>query len=500
MNKNRHITNKTFVLTATVGGFVIMAMMIFNSLWASRQIISATDDAVSAVSSFYLDAMADRRAKTVTNLINSNFDHMEKALPIFANEGIETQEDLRNTIGKITSLLSLSRFALINEDNIVYTQYTTYTGGSRHEFLNSEKMDSRIISTVSLYGSSKQLCLAIPANDLTLMGQRFKACLVQIDFKDIVDLLAFDDQGRTYFGLYSSTGANLSDTGLGPVILEDNILEATKSLIPSDKWETLKKDFENGTAGSMYFSSSNSDATLSYVPIPDTDWQMVVLIRESVIHGQIRSVSEQNRIFSTYQIIFTVITMMLFAGILMLMLRSISMKKLEEEKENSKTFLSLANTDALTGIRNKHSYSEAENLLNQKIREGQIGNLAVVVCDINGLKHVNDTQGHSAGDKLIKDASAMICSYFKHGSVFRVGGDEFVVLLQGTGFDTMDEVINAFNQKTEANIITKDVVVSIGYSTLESGDRQLRDVFERADQMMYERKQTLKAMGAYTRD
>ena len=57
--------------------------------------------------------MADHDAQTITNLIDSNFDHMEKALSIFENEGIETQEDLRDTIGKITSLLSLSRFALI---------------------------------------------------------------------------------------------------------------------------------------------------------------------------------------------------------------------------------------------------------------------------------------------------------------------------------------------------------------------------------------------------
>ena len=140
MSKKRQITNKTFILTAAIGGFIIMALMIANSVWTSRQVISATDDAVSAVSSFYLEAMADRRAKTITNLINSNFDHMEKSLPIFADEGIEDQEGLRNTIGKIASLLSLKNFALINEDDVVYTQYTTYTGGSRHAFLASDKI------------------------------------------------------------------------------------------------------------------------------------------------------------------------------------------------------------------------------------------------------------------------------------------------------------------------------------------------------------------------
>ncbi|MCR5282584.1 MAG: hypothetical protein K6E18_04380 [Lachnospiraceae bacterium] len=94
--------------------------------------------------------------------------------------------------------------------NIVYTQYSTYTGRSRHPFLSEETLSGRTISTVSLYGSSKQLCLALPTPDLKIMGKHFKACFVQIDINDIVDLLAFDDNGRTYFGLYSKSGVNLS--------------------------------------------------------------------------------------------------------------------------------------------------------------------------------------------------------------------------------------------------------------------------------------------------
>ena len=113
---------------------------------------------------------------------------------------------------------------------------------------------------------------------------------------------------------------------------------------------------------------------------------------------------------------------------------------------------------------------------------------------------VNDTLGHAAGDQLIKDASEMLCKAFSHGAVFRIGGDEFVILLQGEGFDTMDEVIGALNRKVEANIKADKVVVSIGYAVLTPQDRRLGDVFERADNMMYERKKALKQMGAKTRE
>ena len=83
--------------------------------------------------------------------------------------------------------------------------------------------------------------------------------------------------------------------------------------------------------------------------------------------------------------------------------------------------------------------------------------------------------------------------------MFRIGGDEFAVILQGRGYETMHDVMNEFNRKVEENIKTGAVVVSIGYSELTPEDKLIHDIFERADQMMYKRKQQLKKMGAKTR-
>ncbi len=121
-----------------------------------------------------------------------------------------------------------------------------------------------------------------------------------------------------------------------------------------------------------------------------------------------------------------------------------------------------------------------------------------MVGDINGLKYVNDTFGHAAGDQLIKDATALICEQFPHGAVYRVGGDEFVIILQGEGYDTMQEAIDEPNRKVESNIKENGVIIAVGYSVYGSEDQYLRDVFERADQMMYERKKELKASGTPT--
>lgn len=500
MKKKKRITNRTFLLTAVIGSLLIMLMVTANSIWSSNQTRLETDEAVSAVSRFYLDTMADRRAQTVSNQISNEFSQMEKALSYIRDEKIESQEELRETLGKIKNLLSLNRFALVDQDDVVYTQYTTYSGRSRHEFLSEEKMNDRIISTVSLYGSSKQLCLAIPTPDLTIMGKPFKACFIQIDIKDIIDLLAVDDQGRTYFALYSQNGSNLSGTELGPVISNQNIFDATKGLVSEDVWKENYDHFADDVRGSMTFSSGGVKETMCYVPIRDTGWEIAVLIHESVILDQIRGISEKNLSTSRNQIVFTFLAVLIFAAVLLLELTSLSKDRLDAEKETSKTFQNMANTDSLTGVRNKHAYSEYEGVLNRKIQNKEIQELAVVVCDINGLKYINDTQGHAAGDQLIKEACALICEYFKHGAVFRVGGDEFVVILQEKGYETMDEEIGKLNKKVEANIKNNGIVVSIGSSVLQPDDSQLHDVFARADHMMYERKSKLKSMGAKARD
>lgn len=515
MNRKIHLTNKTFVLTAVIGSFLILAMLTANTVWSSKQTGSATEEAVSAVSAFYLDAMADRRSKIITNMINNTFDEMEKALVFLEGENVSSQEELRDAIGKLKSLLSIQRFALVDVDDIVYTQHTTYTGRSRHDFLSQEKMEGRIISTVTLYDSTRQLCLAIPASGLSIMGKAFKACFVQMDINAIVDLLAFDDQDGTYFALYSANGGNISGTPLGPVISDRNILEATRGVAEENAWKKTCDNFAAGAGGSMTFASGQAQETLCYVPVQGTGWEMAVLIRDSVIRDQIRHISEKNLVTSRNQIIFAIVVVLLLAAVLLWELRMLAANRLEEEKKASRTFRDMANTDPMTGVQNRHAYYETEAVINQRLEEtrhqqqeedsprqqekNNPQKLAVVVCDINGLKYTNDTKGHAAGDRLIKDASAMICAYFPKESVFRVGGDEFALLLEGEAYDTMEEALRAFNRKIEANIKEDTVVIAAGYAVLESGDRRLHDVFDRADRMMYERKKQLKEMGAKTR-
>lgn len=151
----------------------------------------------------------------------------------------------------------------------------------------------------------------------------------------------------------------------------------------------------------------------------------------------------------------------------------------------------MANLDALTGVKNKHAYVDMEAHLNKQIEDGKSMEFAVGVLDVNGLKQINDTMGHHAGDLYIQEACSMICNIFKHSPVFRVGGDEFAVLLQGTDYRNREALEQKLREQNLENKGAGRVVVACGIDEFRE-DRNLAAVFERADKRMYEEKRKLK--------
>lgn len=161
-------------------------------------------------------------------------------------------------------------------------------------------------------------------------------------------------------------------------------------------------------------------------------------------------------------------------------------RKLDVEK-------SIARTDGLTGAKNKYSYGEVEKVLNEKMKGDVPLELSLVVCDINNLKLINDTYGHAVGDKSIIEAKNMIASVFKNSSVYRVGGDEFVSILEGSDYYKRDHLMNELIKINLKNKEENKVVVACGMADYNKDtDNSLREVFVRADELMYKNKEELK--------
>ncbi|MCR4911534.1 MAG: GGDEF domain-containing protein [Bacilli bacterium] len=154
----------------------------------------------------------------------------------------------------------------------------------------------------------------------------------------------------------------------------------------------------------------------------------------------------------------------------------------------------IAYRDSLTGVKSKHAFSEFEASFDEEIKQNSNFSCTILVCDVNGLKKVNDTLGHSVGDQYIKDSCYLICHTFKHSPVYRVGGDEFVVVLSGDDYTNRKELLKEINDTIDVNHTQGGISISIGYADyIPNVDHCLQDLFKRADEMMYQRKKELKA-------
>ncbi|MCR5429522.1 MAG: substrate-binding domain-containing protein [Lachnospiraceae bacterium] len=119
--------------------------------------------------------------------------------------------------------------------------------------------------------------------------------------------------------------------------------------------DDTRKNFARGIGGDMSFTAGDVAETLYYVPIENTEWEMAVLISESVINEHIRSISEHSLASSRKQIIMTLSFVILFATVLLLEFRSMSKRRLEAEKETSRTFKNMAKTSThLTARRREY--------------------------------------------------------------------------------------------------------------------------------------------------
>ena len=153
--------------------------------------------------------------------------------------------------------------------------------------------------------------------------------------------------------------------------------------------------------------------------------------------------------------------------------------------------------DGLTGVKNKLAYLEALAELETALESGELTEYGVVVFDVNGLKLINDTLGHEAGDEHIKSGCSIICRQFDHSPVFRIGGDEFVAILKGSDYMNREELLEAFRNKSFENQKNGEVVVASGLAVYDaSTDSSYNDVFKRADEAMYEQKRALKSARA----
>ena len=168
-------------------------------------------------------------------------------------------------------------------------------------------------------------------------------------------------------------------------------------------------------------------------------------------------------------------------------------------KENINSLNQQVFEDALTHVKNKAAFSDFTDDLQSRIdiSDPEL-EFAIGMFDCDNLKQINDRYGHEKGDVYLKTASRAICNTFKHSPVFRIGGDEFSVILMNDDYQSREDLLKKFkNLVDDINNSAKNeweqVNVSLGISEYDSdNDSAVSDVVRRADKIMYEDKSNRK--------
>jgi len=169
-----------------------------------------------------------------------------------------------------------------------------------------------------------------------------------------------------------------------------------------------------------------------------------------------------------------------------------SIRDISEKEQIQKQLQYLTVHDSLTGLYNRTFFDQETNLL----EKGYSDPVGVIVCDVDGLKQINDTFGHDAGDELLRAAATVIKNSFrKDDIVARIGGDEFVVLLPSSDHETVKDsydrikkgiaLYNGANPKLPLSI-------SVGFAIKDGANTSLNDTFKQADNNMYIEKRAKK--------
>ena len=324
---------KNSIFIAAIGILLVMLILVLGSIWIGRSAKADSEDAVTTVSHLYLNELAGRREQVVEANLQQRIDDMNTALDLMTGDDLSSVENLQNYQAKMRQYFGLEKFAFVNEDGKIYT-----ADGIIHDIEEYDvdffSLKDVSISIKNLKTKDKKVVIAQPVSR-SVDGNKLIVCYEEIDMDEMLKGISMDAQesDATFSNLYTNDGVALTNSILGGLAVEDNLIEAL-SHADYDKgysYDKVLEEFENLERGEVSFTYDDIHETLSYVPVEGTNWMLTYLIRESVISDKISYVSDGIIFRSIIQSIVTVLVLLLIFGFIFVQNRR-SMQLLVEKE------------------------------------------------------------------------------------------------------------------------------------------------------------------------
>ncbi|MBQ3466362.1 MAG: response regulator [Firmicutes bacterium] len=324
---------KNSMFIAAMGILLVMLILVLGSIWIGRSAKADSEDAVTTVSHLYLNELAGRREQVVEANLQQRIDDMNTALDLMTGDDLSSVENLQNYQDKMRQYFGLEKFAFVNEDGKIYTADGIKNDIEEYD-VDFFSLKDVSISIKNLKTKDKKVVIAQPVSR-SVDGNKLIACYEEIYMDEMLQGISMDAQesDATFSNLYTNDGVALTNSILGGLAVEDNLIEAL-SRADYDKgysYDKVLEEFENLERGEVSFTYDDIHETLSYVPVEGTNWMLTYLIRESVISDKISYVSDGIIFRSIIQSIVTVLVLLLIFGFIFVQNRR-SMQLLVEKE------------------------------------------------------------------------------------------------------------------------------------------------------------------------
>jgi len=285
--------NSTLIVVI-IGALIVISIFVIGTIHVGGSAHSDTEKAVRSVSNLYLDELAGRREQVVANNLQREIEDLQVAVGLLTPDDLSDAEHLQAFQARMKKLYRLGKFAFVDTEGTIYTSMGTQDNIADYSF-DHTTISSPEISILNLESLDKKVIIALPVEDISFCGKQFCVCFMEIDMEEMLQgvSMSSDEKNATFCNIYSDGGIALSNTVLGGLAVEDNLLEALSNADFDEgySYQKVLDDFKDKNRGSVSFEYNGIEETLAYVPVEGTDWMLTYLIREKVITDQISSIS-----------------------------------------------------------------------------------------------------------------------------------------------------------------------------------------------------------------
>ena len=387
--------------------------------------------------------LTDYSMKLVENMVDQGVTTIEYELASGKNEVKVIAQNLSlfnetDTIKvpEANDKADLLRTIYITDKEIISSDGKTYDIKHRKDIIDGYNGETTIYGPYFNEKSEYLICYTTPVYKsdeiigvVTIEKDAFK-------LSEIIKDIRFMDTGESYIINEEGTDIAVSDRNHmnwitdkynAHILTDEQHTEETRSIMQ------LEKKGLAGEKGSGSYIWNHGIAYVTYAPIPSTGWVLLGGLRQEEISTITKSVLfdslANGPILSIGMIIFIILALLILYWIIS------SMRKNAEINEKLNL---MARYDALTGVLNRNSYHERIDAISKDKTP-----TTCIYIDVNGLHEINNHVGHHAGDVLLKKVAEAVLKSFSEKDIYRIGGDEFVILCRDLDMQSIDSKMQA---------------------------------------------------------